>query len=187
MLLLLIFQTQTGPGSAGETTTQVFAVLYEQYLPKVFRFVRYRIEDNDAAEDITSTVFEKALTKFHTFRADRATFSTWIFAIARNTVIDYMRVSHRDEQTSFDGQEQIPHDDPSPEEKAVKAEQYDKLQDCVLRLSEPEQRIISLKFGAEMNNREIAKVLGISESNVANTLFRAVRKLRDSFGRWQDE
>ena len=55
----------------------------------------------------------------------------------------------------------------------------------VLRLPEPAQRIIALKFGAEMTNRQIAAMLGVSESNVANTLFRAVRKLRDGFKEWQ--
>ena len=57
----------------------------------------------------------------------------------------------------------------------------------VMQLPEPVQRIISLKFGAEMTNRQIATLLGVSESNVANTLFRAVRKLRDSYKGWRDD
>jgi len=60
------------------------------------------------------------------------------------------------------------------------------LQVCLAGLPQQEQEIISLKFGAEMNNRQIAKVLGLSESNVGTKLYRAVRKLRDSFKGWQN-
>jgi RNA polymerase sigma-70 factor, ECF subfamily len=55
------------------------------------------------------------------------------------------------------------------------------LQSCLAELSHSEQEIISLKFGAEMTNRQIAKTLSLSESNVGIIIYRAVRKLRDGF------
>lgn len=55
------------------------------------------------------------------------------------------------------------------------------LRECISRLSPKEQEIISLKFGADMNNRQIAKTLGLSDSNVGIILYRAVRKLREEF------
>ncbi len=168
-------------GKIAASIAETFAGLYEQYVTKVFRFVRYRIEDDDTAQDITSIVFEKALTRFQTYRSDRASFSTWVFSIARNTVIDHLRVSHSDITTELDPE--LPVAAPgSPEEDAIRSEEQRNLQAHVLRLSDPEQRIIALKFGAEMKNREIARMTGMSESKVANIVFRAVRKLRESYG-----
>ena len=55
---------------------ETFADLYEEYLPKVFRYVRYRVNELQVAEDLTSTTFEKALVNFEKYSADRAAFST---------------------------------------------------------------------------------------------------------------
>ena len=76
---------------------------------------------------------------------------------------------------------QIASGDLSPEEEVTKSEERKRLQSCLAKLSRDEQELISLKFGAELNNRQIAKTLGLSESNVGTRLYRAVRKLRDSF------
>ena len=160
---------------------QAFGELYEQYLPKVFRYISYRINDVSMAEDITSSVFEKALTKFQSYSAEKAQFSTWIFSIARNTLIDHYRVNHKNQNVSLDPSLPLPAEDMDPEEEIVQKEECLLLKKCVSRLSPHEQEIISLKFGAEMTNRQIAKSIGLSESNVGTILFRAVRKLRDNF------
>ena len=83
--------------SASEISSprETFAELYEEYLPKVFRYVRYRVNELQVAEDLTSTTFEKALVNFEKYSADRAAFSTWVFSIARNVVIDHYRVRGR--------------------------------------------------------------------------------------------
>jgi len=69
----------------------VFAELYEKCMPRVFRYIYYRIGDMQQAEDLTSMVFEKALTGFGGYRPQKASMPTWLFAIARNAVIDYWR------------------------------------------------------------------------------------------------
>lgn len=160
---------------------KAFAELYEQYLPKVFRYVSYRISDVHMAEDITSVIFEKALTKFQSYRSEKAGFSTWIFSIARNTLIDHYRVNQREQNVPLETDFPISTEDCNPEEAVVKNEEYRELQICISRLSSHEREIIALKFGAEMTNRQIARTLGLSESNVGIILFRAVRKLRDNF------
>jgi RNA polymerase sigma-70 factor (ECF subfamily) len=163
------------------SVAKVFAALYEQYLPKVFRYVHYRINDVPMAEDITSVIFEKALTKFQSYRSEKASFSTWIFSIARNTLIDHYRVNHKEQNVPFETALSLSTQDCSPEEEMEKIEDCRILQQCISRLSPHEREIISLKFGAEMTNRQIAKTTGLSESNVGTILFRAVRKLRDDF------
>ena len=164
-----------------ESAREIFAELYEEYLPKVFRYVRYRVNSIQLAEDLTSAVFEKALVNFSKYSSDKSSFSTWIFSIARNTVIDYYRVSGRRKATSLEEATDISSGDLAPADELLKREELERLQVCLAELSQEEQEIIRLKFGAELNNRQIAKMLRLSETNVGTKLYRAVRKLRDSF------
>jgi len=161
---------------------EIFVELYEEFLPKVFRYIRYKVNSEQETEDLTSMVFEKALVNFEKYSRDKASFSTWIFSIARNTVIDHYRTQARRPAMSLEKAEiEVSSNELLPDDVIVKMEERDKLQTCLSRLSHEEQEIIALKFGSEMNNRQIARTMGLSESNVGTKLYRAVRKLRDSF------
>jgi len=168
-----------------ERAREAFAELYEQHFPKVFRYISYRVNNIQLAEDLTSEVFVKALKGFSNYRSDRASFSTWIMSIARHTVIDYYRVGAKRKAVSL---EQVAgaSSEGIAEEETVRKEELYRLQACLARLAQQEQEIISLKFGAELTNRQIAGMLNISESNVGTILYRAVRKLRDCFREWQN-
>lgn len=170
----------------GSSAAVTFAGLYEEYLPRVYRYINYRITDIPTAEDLTSITFEKALTKFKSYNPEKAGFSTWIFTIARNTLTDYFRNSHKKQTLNLDDLTASANPVTSPEEENERAEEIRLLHQCLARLSQKEQEIISLKFGAEMTNRQIAKTLALTESNVAVIIYRAVRKLRDDFRGRQD-
>jgi RNA polymerase sigma factor (sigma-70 family) len=164
-----------------QSAAAIFATLYEEFLPKVYRYISYKVADRNLAEDLTSLVFEKALTKYESYSSEKARFSTWVFSIARNTVIDHFRVSSKKQNVPLETALSIPDGGPSPDDELVRGEENRRLQKCVSKLSHQEQEIISLKFGAELTNREIARTTGLSESNVGTILFRTVRKLRDEF------
>src|SRR5512133_1908913 len=78
-----------------EMTTSVEDINWDSVvnneLPKLYNYFRYRLGDEAAAEDLTSVVLEKAWLKRHRYRRDRAAFSAWLFAIAKNEVIAYLR------------------------------------------------------------------------------------------------
>jgi RNA polymerase sigma factor (sigma-70 family) len=171
-------------GKDAVSSVEAFTAFYEQYLPKIFRYVSYRVNDKFLAEDITSIIFEKALTKFSQYNAEKAAISTWIFRIARNTVIDHYRASSRERTVQLDEALDTPEHDKSPEQAMIEEEESRMLQRCIKKLSGAEQEIVSLKFSAEMTNRQIAGMLGLTESNVGVILYRAVRKLRDDFKGW---
>lgn len=178
-ILLVIFTQAQIIEKLDRTLGETFAGLYEQYLPKVYRYISYRITDISTAEDLTSVVFEKALTKLKSYRPEKARFSTWIFTIARNTLTDHFRAAGKVRTVSLDSGYLSQPD--NIEEVTGRTEDLNVLKTCLSRLSQLEQEIISLKFGAEMTNRQIASMLAMTESNIGVILFRAIRKLRNDF------
>ena len=174
------------PEKVAKSTAEAFVEFYNIYLPKIFRYISYKVSDTHLAEDLTSAVFEKALTKFRSYSSEKAKFSTWIFRIARNTMIDHFRVSGKQKTIPLGEMENEPKSTDTPEQAFIEKEETKILRQCISKLSPKEQEVISLKFGAAMNNRQIAGLLGLSDSNVGVILYRAVRKLRDDFTGWHD-
>ena len=187
MLYILLITSGTETDTASRNTAAVFAEFYEQYLPKIYNYISYRVADRYTAEDLTSAVFEKALTKFKSFDVEKASFSTWLFTIAHNTVIDHYRIRTKEQEMEKERVVFVTVKYESAEEEAIKTEEFRKLKSCLSQLNKHEQELISLKFGGEMTNRQIAGIMGISESNVGVTLYRTIRKLRDGFTGWENE
>jgi RNA polymerase sigma-70 factor (ECF subfamily) len=181
--------TDNVQGAVPDTVSlaEEFGRLYEIFLPKIYQYTRYRVADREAAEDLTSDIFNKALDGFKKFNPEKAAFSTWIFSIARNTIIDYYREHAKETKIRKDTEFDITTTSDSPEEQITRSEEIVKLQECISKLNENEQELISLKFSGGMTNREIARITDFSESNVGTILCRAIRKLRDDFSGWYDE
>jgi RNA polymerase sigma factor (sigma-70 family) len=163
------------------TSQQRFEGLYDEFMPKVFRYIRYKVNNQQLTEDLTSTVFEKALVNFERYSSDKAAFSTWIFSIARNTIIDHFRTSSKRRSLQLEEALEVPSDEASPQEDVENKAERECLMKSLTKFSAEDQEIIRLKFAAELNNRQIAKMLGLSESNVGVKLYRAIKRLRDDF------
>jgi RNA polymerase sigma factor (sigma-70 family) len=168
------------------TARETFAHLYDEYMDKVYRYIQYRVNSMQLAEDLTSIVFEKALVNFDKFSNDRASFSTWIFSIARNVVIDHYRVNSKRQTIPLEESTAQSSDEQSPEEQLERKDERERLSMCLAELSEEEREIVQLKFGGGLNNRQIGNMLGLSESNVGTKLYRVIRKLRDSFQEYKN-
>ena len=179
--------TRKNEKKVSDANREAFAELYEQFMPKVYRYVTFRIRDEHMAQDLTAAVFEKAFAKFDGFNPQKASFSTWIFTIARNTVIDHYRVYRKHEDVVSDVEAKATAQYPSPEEEAIRAENTRKLRQFVSQLNKREQEAIVLKYSNGMSNREIAQILNLTESNVGSILCWTIRKLRKSFLEWQNE
>jgi RNA polymerase sigma factor (sigma-70 family) len=160
---------------------ETFSRLYDEYMPKVYRYIYYKVHDVPTAEDITSQAFEKALVNFSKYSHDKGEFSVWMISIARNTIADYYRAQGKLKTTFIDEAIDLPSDEPDPQEVMEEDDEKQTLQACIARLPPDEQEIVRLKFTMEITNREIAKTVGLSESNVGVKLYRIIRKLRESF------
>jgi RNA polymerase sigma-70 factor (ECF subfamily) len=157
-----------------KTEQDEWAQLYQQEMPRIYNFFRYRLQEEQTAEDLTAVTFEKAWRQRLSYQKNKAAFSTWLFTIAKNVAIDHMRQRHLLTEIG----EHLPANTPSPEEALQQKEHLAQLRQLLDGLPERDQEIIALKFGAALNNREIARVTNLSAANIGIILFRTVRKLR---------
>lgn len=150
--------------------------VYAEQLPRVYNFFRYRVGDGPVAEDLTSITFEKAWRGRNRYRRDLGAFGTWLMAIARNVAVDHYR--RRRPEAPLEEAQAVAAVGASPEELAERRSDMERLGGLIAALPERERELIALKYGSELNNREIARLTGLSESNVGTRLHRAVQTLR---------
>jgi RNA polymerase sigma-70 factor (ECF subfamily) len=156
-----------------------FDRVYAEYLPRVYNFFLYRVNDEARAEDLTAATFLRAWQSRDRYRHDRGAFSTWLFTIARRVVVDEWRKERPD--VPLDDLPQLPDSTAAPEEVIQQRQMLARLSVLLARLTARDQELVALKYGGGLNNREIARVTGLSESNVGTTLSRVIQKLRDGW------
>jgi len=149
--------------------------VYAVELPRVYNYFRYRFADNALAEDLAARTFEKAWVARSRYRRDLAGFATWLLSIARNVAVDHLRGirSH----LPLDAAENVPAPS-TPHDESARDSDLRRLAALLEKLPAREQELVALKYGAEVTNRAIADLTGLSESNVGTLLHRAVQTLR---------
>jgi RNA polymerase sigma-70 factor (ECF subfamily) len=169
----LVARAQLGDASA-------FATLYRRYANRIYDFAARKLDDRDAAEDVTQVVFMRMATSLHTCR-DGAAFAGWLFAIARNVVVD----THHARRHTADPLDAAPDPedpDPTPEEYAMRAERRDELRAARERcLTAGERELFDLLL-ADLNDKEIAAALGRGHGAVRTAHWRLLAKLRQCLG-----
>lgn len=151
---------------------------FELFYPLIFRYFRYRGLDVDTANDLASSVYERALINLHRFDPQKAQIKTWLFTIAQNLAINHWKA--KSTRTFIDLNEEFPTDSTNalPENVIVFNETKQEVLNAVQLLEERAVTIIALKFGGNLTNRQIGKLTGLSDSNVGVILYRSMLKLR---------
>ncbi len=162
--------------------------VYTSELPRIYNFFLYKVGDREFAQDLTATTFERAWKLRSRYQIRIASLPTWLFGIARNVLKEHLRNNKRNGQRSeaiIPGRE-VP-SDVDIETSIQQQQEKEHLRKILFGLPEREQELIALKYGAELTNREIAKITKLSESNVGSILNRTVKKIRTrlegSYGR----
>ena len=160
-----------------------FEELYEHFFPRVYNFIYARLKNVDDADDVTSITFMKMNENLERYDPTKAAFSTWLFRIALNSIIDHTRRRDKSEETEWEE-----FFDPAapayqqPEAQALTREGNRELLKALDGLKERERRIIELKFWGNLDSRSIAEALSMTEGNVRVTLHRALAKLKNILG-----
>ena len=151
-----------------------FAELYELNFARVYAYIARRVGDRDAAQDLTSDVFHKALASIHTFEWRGVPFAGWLLRTAANMIVDRSKRGTRE----ITGQELSDLPDLDKRPKLEEADQCARLFALVDQLPKDQRRVIGMRFAEEKSIREIAQALGRSEGAVKQLQFRALQNLR---------
>jgi RNA polymerase sigma-70 factor, ECF subfamily len=158
---------------AAKTDTEVFALLYDRYVQRLYHYCYHRTNNVHDAEDLTSQTFLSALEAFPHYRQD-GHFAAWLFTIARNKVVDYHR--HTPNAPLDESLAPPLHSDLAGEMEI--SQQKRKLLRAIGALAENEQELIRLRYIAELSFAEIAKALHKSEGATKKMLYRLLRRLK---------
>lgn len=168
-----------------EADSQAFAQLYDEHFDKIYRYIYLKVGDRGEAEDLTQQVFLKALEAIGRYKWRSIPFSAWLFRIARNQVIDYLRKRTRQMTMVLD--ERIVSDGTDPVVVTERRLEVQELLANLEKLSPAQREVIYLRFIAEFPIAEVAKTLGKSEGAVKALQYNAVVALRKLFFREENE
>lgn len=165
------------PGQA-----EAFRPLYEHYFPRVYGYVASRVGNQQEAEDITATVFLKAIEGLSTFEyRGPGAFAAWLFRIAVHGISESYRSEARRPAVPFAELPDVEGPELLPDEAFTQKEQALRLSQALARLSPRRQEVISLRFFGGLRNHEIAAVLDLDERTVASHLCRALEDLKQLY------
>ncbi len=154
--------------------------IYENYFSKIYNYIFYRLLNREQTEDIVSEIFLKLISNLDKFDPRKASFSTWLFTIARNSVVDFYRKQKNilyidNGDFDFDPAMSVNFDE---QYEKITNEDRKLLYKAISELNEKQRNIIALKFFGEFNNRQISEMTGINESTVSTLCARALDKLK---------
>ena len=149
-----------------------FLELYDRYVDRVYAYVSRRAGSRAVAEDVTSAVFEQALTHLPRFEWRGVPFSAWLFRIAANALADHWK---REGRSSSEAPPDVP-----DEREYQERERRVSLFQLVDRLPETQRQVIQMRFIEERSIREVAAALDRSEGAVKQLQLRALENLRKS-------
>ena len=153
---------------------QAFGRLYDAAVDRVYRFLFFRVNDVQTAEDLTSLVFLKAWENLHRYQP-RGPFLAWLYSIARNTVIDHYR-THK-QTVSLDEAAPLASKSPKPDEVVDLHFEMKALQGAMQHLTAEQREVLTLKFIAEYDTAQIARHMRKSEGAIRALQMRALQAL----------
>jgi RNA polymerase sigma-70 factor (ECF subfamily) len=164
---------------AQQQDEKAFAQLYETYFTRIFRYVNVKIGNPTEAEDIAQQVFVNAYQSIGSFKQKGLPFSAWLFRIAHNQVIDYVRKRAK-RATAPLMEEILPDTGPggNPEQIVEKEASIEELVQATKGLTQAQQEVISLRFASDLSTAEVARIMGKSEGAIKALQHSAVVALR---------
>jgi len=165
---------------AKEGDASAFEKLYHHYVVPIFRYIFFRVQSQKDAEDLTQTVFLKTWKALPNFQRRANPFSSWLYKIAKNTIIDY-----------YKKKKEVILDKPIEDLKLIKDGKFSSLEiieqkerakiihQAIMQLSEEQQEVITLKFIEGLSNKEIAQLMQKSEEAIRALQYRGLKALRE--------
>jgi RNA polymerase sigma-70 factor (ECF subfamily) len=158
-----------------------FAPLYKKYHEAIFRYVYKRVDDEEAAYDITSCVFVKALASLPRYEFRGVPFSSWLFRIAKSELYQSFRDKKAQRTVSLDSVTIVQFIDELNEDYSE--EQRTTLLNSLKLLKDHQLQLIEMRFFEKRSFKEIGEIVGLTENNAKVKTFRVLVKLKEIFNR----
>lgn len=154
-----------------------FNIIVNKYELMMLKFVYSMIKDKEASEDITQEVFITVYNKLYTYNRNYR-FLSWLYQIARNKAIDYVRKYKRVYESNMEEVPEIISQEELPEERVTYKEMKKTVEEFISQLGEVDRSIITLRYTQEsLTFHEIGKILDMGESAVKRRYY----KVRDKY------
>lgn len=168
--LLYKVQTQKDP--------EAFALLYDEYVEPIYRFVYFKISHREEAEDVTGDVFLKCWQYLSGDKGKEIrSFSALLYTIARNQVIEVYRNRAKRPDAPLNDENDLG-DKGSAARKMEAKEEVEKLIIVIRKLKQEYQEVLLLRYVEDFSIGEIAAITGKTQTSVRVTLHRALKKLK---------
>lgn len=155
---------------------------YQQVKDKLFNYLMYRLSfKREEAEDLLMDVVLKAYENFDKFDEKKGTFKTWMFTLTHNHLVNHWRNQAKKKTISLDAIEEagVTVATIEAEDTASSRIESENIKHILSLMNDTEREMISLKYLEDLNNREIAEVLGKNEGAVRTGLSRALRRFAE--------
>lgn len=170
-----------------EVAEDVLAGLYEQYYDKLVRYIFVRISDRAEAEDLAGEVFLRALKSLGSYRGRAEQMPAWLFQIAHNLVMDYLRKMSKRKMAPLDVAE-IP-GGLVVEEVVDRKMQMERVTQALKELTPAQREVIGLRFFAGLTSADVGQIMGKSAGAVREMQRAALETLRRQIhggGEWRE-
>jgi len=166
----LIKKVQNGDNEA-------FGSLYLIYLDRIYRYIFFRVNQHkQIAEDLTETIFIKAMQNIGSFTTEKGNFQSWLYRIAHNTVIDHYKTY---KQTAPIHENTMTVDQIGSLEKDLDTKiEFEKVTKALQHLTKEQREVITLRFVEDLPHKQIAYIVGKQEEAVRAIQYRAMQTLR---------
>jgi RNA polymerase sigma-70 factor (ECF subfamily) len=168
---------EQAPVMTAGTQVEDFDALYRRTFPRVYAYAASLLRDRSAAEEVTAQAFERAYRRRRSYRPRRGTVDAWLFGIARNAALDELRRRRRRAELAADPADATAG---APDELVEGALRREAVRAALRGLDARDRELVALKFAGGLTNAEIARVLGVSESNAGTRLYRVLTKMREA-------
>jgi RNA polymerase sigma-70 factor (ECF subfamily) len=156
---------------------EALAALHDQLYPVVYRYVRFRLDDDQASEDITSEVFLRFLNTLRQSERAIQDARAWMLGTASNLVHDFYRLKYRRPQENIEDHESLIA--PQSTEAVVETRfTSEEIRRVMQHLTGDQQHVLALRFSQELSLEETAQIMNKSVNAVKVLQFRALAALR---------
>jgi RNA polymerase sigma-70 factor (ECF subfamily) len=163
----------------GAISEDVIEAVYREHVHSVYGFFSYSV-GRDTAEDLTAATFERVVRSWSRFDPARSSEQTWIFAIARNVLIDHLRRQRHRTGPSLDEHPEIVDSIVAAQDPLAHAASVEGVKTWLSQLRPREREVVALRYCADLSVAEIAECMETTPANVHQICSRALRRLRDT-------